>query len=425
MTNKRFAVIGSGAAGLAAAWRLHQAGHVTLYERNRRLGGHAWTVRVPDGPDAGLPLDIAFMIMNERRYPTMTSILATLPGIELADSEMSFSYTCRQSQHSYAINHTRGGAARLGASSAWIHHARLAALARQFGRVAQNDLTCGDIDGLTFGDYLEQRGIERALVDTYLVPMGAALWSCPAGQIMDFPARRYLQFFDNHGLLALSEHLTWRHVVGGCERYVRTLLDRLAGIDIRTEEPVWRVEQACSGVSVHTTGGRVAHYDGVVIATHADEASALLGNAQHREKALLGAIRYQSNEATVHWDETVMPPDQGCWAAWNYERALPQHGECGGITYYLNVLQGHTDAARDYFVTLNRDAGIDPDKALLRAHFRHPIFDFAAMQAQEALCEQSEQSGIRFAGSYLGYGFHEDAMSAGVAAAQSLSGARR
>ena len=168
MKRERFAVIGSGAAGLAAAWRLHQAGHVTMYEREGRLGGHEWTICVDDGPDAELQLEIAFMIMNDQRYPTMSAILATLPSVELAESDMSFSYTCRQSGHSYAINRPRTSAGR--ATPARVSHARLISQALHFSRIAQHDLTTDHIDALTLGEYLAQRGVDalgdrRCLLD--------------------------------------------------------------------------------------------------------------------------------------------------------------------------------------------------------------------------------------------------------------------
>jgi hypothetical protein len=420
LKTERFAVIGSGAAGLAAAWRLHRTGHVTLYERDRRLGGHAWTMSVPDGPDAGLRLDIAFMIMNDRRYPTMSAILASLPDVELAESDMSFSYTCRRTGHSYAINHARASMGRAEPACARVRHARLVSDALRFSRIAQHDLTHDRIDTFTLGEYLEQRNIDRVLRETYLIPMAAALWSVPPNKVLDFPAERYLRFLEQHGLLALDEPFTWRHVVGGSQRYVQALIEQMAGIEIRMQAPVWRVEPANDTVGVFAADGSVAHYDGVVIAAHADEASALLDGKQAHEKSWLDAIGFQTNEAIVHWDETVMPPDEGCWAAWNYEREPSEHGNRGSITYYLNALQGHADAARDYFVTLNRSTGIDPSKVLLRTQFRHPVFDFAAVRAQRALRELPRASRIRFAGSYLGHGFHEDAMASGVKAAQAL-----
>ena len=432
MKTERFAVIGSGAAGLAAAWRLHQAGHVTIYEREGRLGGHAWTICVDDGPDAGLQLDIAFMIMNDQRYPTMSAILATLPSVELAESDMSFSYTCRQSGHCYAINRPRTSAGR--AAPARVSHVRLISQALHFSRIAQHDLTTDHIDALTLGEYLAQRGVDRLVRDTYLIPMAAALWSAPPEKMLDFPAKRYLRFLDQHGLLAFDEPFTWQHVVGGSQRYVHALIERMAGIEVRTRAPARRVAPSNGAVGVYAADGSIAYYDGVVIATHADDASALLDDRHAHEKALLDAIGFQSNEAIVHWDKTVMPPDEGCWAAWNYERepcgepsgepsgAPFEQDDRGSITYYLNALQGHADAERGYFVTLNRASGIDPDKVLLRTQFRHPVFDFAAVRAQQALRELPRTSRIRFAGGYLGYGFHEDAMASGIEAAQSLLG---
>jgi predicted NAD/FAD-binding protein len=416
--SRRLAIIGCGAAGLSAAWRLARSGAtLDLYEAQGRPGGHAWTVHVPDGPDAGLPLDLGFMIMNEQRYPTLTRLLAALPGVALRPSEMSFSYCCRTTGFGYAINFEHADTAPAVRTAA-AHDPclrRLLVDAIRFGRAAAGDLALGVDSALTLGDYLARRGVDDALRDQYLVPMGAALWSTAPGRLLAFPAERFLRFLDNHGLLAHSDGLRWQHVAGGSARYVAALLAALPDATLLTGVAVDGVTSDGEGVVVHAPG-RMRRYDGAVVATHADEALALLGAAGRARG--LAAFGYQSNEATLHWDEAVMPTDRRCWAAWNYERTTDDAPPC--VSYFLNRLQGHANAARSYFLTLNRRAPVDPAKVILRTTFRHPVFDQGALSAQQAWSKRAGDPRIQCAGSYLGHGFHEDAMASGAAAADAL-----
>jgi predicted NAD/FAD-binding protein len=424
---RRIAIIGSGAAGIAAAHRLHSECEITLFEREQRLGGHAWTFHVLDGPDKGLPLDLAFVVMNTSRYPTMTRLLGQLDGVRLAHSEMSFSYCDRRGQSNpggfddteYVINRESPVLPAPQVQRLLVH-------ALHFGRTAVRDLARGDIGEQTLGDYLAIRNIDPMLRDHYVLPMGAALWSVAPEQILSYPAETFLRYLDNHGLLAMNEGLQWYHVEGGSSRYVDAVLRHIAGAMVRVGEPVLRLEPDADGVVVHTGASGAQRFDYAIVATHADEAFALLhqpgpgGVADPFEAGCLRSIRYQANDGVLHWDESVMPRQRACWAALNYEREAGEAADRVCISYFLNRLQGHTNAVRPYLLSLNRRQAIDPEKVMLRIRFDHPMFDANALRAQKALRERGVVGRVALAGSYFGYGFHEDAMASGVAAAQAL-----
>jgi predicted NAD/FAD-binding protein len=333
---------------------------------------------------------------------------------------MSFSYCCRESGEEYAVNHSRAFGHMLRRPSEKSTPHTLLGEALSFGRNAKRDLLTGELGEQTLSEYLDERKIGVALRNKYILPMGAALWSAPPGQILTFPAEPYLRFLDNHGLLAISEGLSWSHVAGGSRSYVAALLRRLCNATLRSCTAVDQVLRVDDGVIVHTRTGGAERYDGVILATHADQALHLLGDADALESKLLRAIRYQSNDAVLHWDQSVMPNDPANWASWNYERESIAEPERVCVTYLLNRLQGHSNCERSYFLTLNRSAPIDERKIILRTRFTHPVFNLAAIQAQSVLSQHRVNGRVGLAGSYFGYGFHEDAMASGIAAAESM-----
>jgi uncharacterized protein len=422
------AVIGSGAAGLSAAYRLHTTCDVTLFEREPRFGGHAWTVDVPDGPDAGLPLDVAFMVMNDRQYPALGQWLSEVGGVAWGSSEMSFSYSCRITGEAYSLNHDRerweGADIQTRPHTPRAPSPTLVSLFSEiarFCRTASHDLVTAEVGEQTLGTYLHQRHVSERLRQRYILPMGAALWSVPPGQLLQFPAVMYLRFLANHGLLTLGAGLSWRHVCGGSRNYVKAVLAALQGAHLRCSAPVVRIMRQSDGVVVQGADGRTEHFDAVVLATHADQTLTLLGDPSAEERLLLGAMQYQRSVAVLHWDETVMPRERAFWASWNYERESPDESEGVCVTYHLNRLQGHRHTARQYFVTLNRRDPIDDRKVLAHFQFEHPVFDMRALRAQQALAARALCRRTCFAGSYLGYGFHEDAVASGVAAACAIA----
>ncbi|XXY55021.1 FAD-dependent oxidoreductase [Sorangium sp. So ce269] len=418
------AVIGSGGAGLSAAYTLSRSCEVTLYEAAPRFGGHARTVEVADRADVGLQLDVGFMVLNGPNYPTLHRLLARLGGIALGESEMSFGFHCSTTGVQYALNLT--------STSRFSRNINLALPARSdprfvgllkdiaaFCRSAGAHLERGELGDQTLADYVRARGFSRDFEELYILPMGAALWSTPPAQILGFPAESFIRFFSNHGLLSLEGGPAWSFIRGGSRTYVdaivRHLGDRaLAGVAPRVER------RSPDGVTLRLPSGEARRFDHVVIATHADEALALLDEPTADERRLLGAFRYQRNEAVLHTWEGVMPADRRCWASWNYEREDAGDPTSMSVTYHLNRLQGHHDTARSYFLSLNRRGKIPEEHVLQRFSFTHPIYSREAMRAQRDLPRLDGVLRTSFCGSYFGFGFHEDAVRSGVEAARSL-----
>lgn len=399
------AVVGSGAAGLAAAHLLARRHDVTIFERADRLGGHAWTVRVPDGPDAGTPLDVGFMVLNDRNYPTLHRLLASLGVDDIRKSEMSFGYCSHDATVQYALNFSAGAFTRLGDHLGEV---------LRFIRWAARDHLEGRGAGVTLLEYLKGRGFSDWLIESYVVPMGAAIWSTRPARMLEFPAAYFLEFYTNHGLLSLEDGPRWQHVHGGCDRYVDAIRRAFPGC-VLTHAAVARVTRDERGVSITTQSGETRRFDGVVLAAHADESLAMLGDASFEERRCLGAWSYQRNAAVLHCDESQMPPDRAVWASWNYRQ--DDAGGALSVTYHLNRLQEHHATARQYFLTLNGTRPVDESLVLRRFDFDHPTYTAASIAGGRALREANGTRRTYFCGSYLGYGFHEAAIASGAAVA--------
>jgi len=407
--------VGAGVSGLSAAILLQRRHEVTLFEREERAGGHARTIKVDDGRGGRVGLDVGFMVLNEARYPHFVRLLAEHGAVSLGASEMSFSYCDRVASESYAVNFDGAGDAGLRGSAL----VPILGEVLRFVRSANRDLDTDAFDGLSLGAYLDRLRCSPRLRETYVLPLGAALWSCPPQQVLSFPAKSYLSFFRNHGLLAVEGGLSWRHVRGGSARYVDAFLRAFAG-KVCLGRAILAVRRVADGVEIVTDQG-TAHFDEVVMATHADEASRLLVDADGAEHAFLGAFRYQRNEGVLHTDESVMPARRDHWASWNFEReagAMDASPVC--VTYHLNRLQGLGNAGPNWFVTLNRTTSIRGDAVIANLSFDHPIFDAAAIAAQSRVAEVSGRRRVHFCGAHLGYGFHEDGVRSAVDVARSL-----
>jgi uncharacterized protein len=415
------AVVGSGIAGLAASWLLQRRHSVTLYEKAAKLGGHCNTVDVP-GPDGNrLAVDTGFIVYNTTNYPNLVALFHHL-GVATHRSEMSFAVSLDGGGLEYAGTDLRG----LFAQPANLLRPRFWAMLRdlvRFYRTAPEVLARADGDALTIGCYLDQCGYSRAFVDDHLLPMGAAIWSCTVKDMRDYPAASFIRFFDSHGLLRLGRRPEWRTVTGGSRRYVERLAQPLAG-RIRLACPVRSIRRQPDGVLVEERGGRLTRFDHVVLATHADEALALLADPSPAEAGLLGSFRYARNEAVLHSDPRLMPLRRRAWASWNYIGGTGPARAQLCVSYWMNLLQG-LDHARDVFVTINP---VRPPRAeLIHASFRyeHPGYDAAAVAAQRRLWSLQGVRRTWFCGAYFGAGFHEDGLQSGLAAAEALGGVRR
>jgi predicted NAD/FAD-binding protein len=289
----------------------------------------------------------------------------------------------------------------------------------RFNRRCKRMLRCGGFDGLSVGELLARERMSDGFRDHFLLPMAAAIWSCPTRTMLDFPAESLARFFNNHGLLNLIDRPLWRTVTGGSTRYVDRLLDEIGQERIRLDaaQSVRRAEQ---GVEVALASGERARFDEVVLACHADQALALLEQPSAAEHELLGRFRYQPNQTFLHTDSRLMPQRRRVWSSWNYLSAIAQDGtQAVSVTYWMNRLQG-LDTKRDYLVSLNPLHPPRADRILAEMTYDHPVFDQAAMDAQPRLAELQGRDRIWYCGSYFGYGFHEDALASAVAMAGRL-----
>ncbi|MDX8355328.1 NAD(P)/FAD-dependent oxidoreductase [Cognatiyoonia sp. IB215182] len=419
------AVVGAGAAGLAAVHALSDHHPVLLFEPQSHLGGHANTFVVPNGPDEGLALDVGFMVFNPTNYPVLTSTFELL-GVETQPAEMSFAFEDAHRNVAYALNFQNAG--QQAASCQIVKSARaLSPLLKPiiaFFEAANEDLANGIDPSLQLRSYLEKIGVPEALARDYVYPMGAAIWSCDISQIGEYPAQALLSFFQNHGLLTFDDGPQWLSVKGGSQTYVDAIRREAKNLKF-VNEAVSRVGETPSGVMIETVSGDHFEAAGAVIATQADQAREILETHEKKLDGLLSAWEYTNNTAVLHTDHRAMPRDRDLWAGWNHlAHKIPhQRQVSSAFSYYLNRLQSHDGAVNDYFVTLNPqnlNETIDPAKILARYAFRHPLYTARALATQKELAENT-WGRVRLCGNYFGYGFHEDAFRSGLQAAESLT----
>nr|WP_047576777.1 FAD-dependent oxidoreductase [Methylobacterium sp. ZNC0032] len=412
----RVAVIGAGISGLSAAWLLGQANDVVLFEAAPRLGGHANTVSIGD-----TPVDTGFIVYNEATYPNFVALMEHL-GVATQATEMSFAVSLDGGRLEYSGTSVSG----LFAQRSNIVRPRFWAMLQditRFYRNASRDARVGAATEISLGDYLASGGYGAAFRDDHLLPMAAAIWSAPCSEILSYPAAAFLRFHHNHGLLQLTDRPVWRTVSGGSIGYVRKLRDAFTG-EIRNGAAVRQVERGADDV-VLTGDGWQERFDEVVFACHADQALALLADPGRAEAEALGAFRYSRNRAVLHGDAALMPKRRRAWASWNHigERARPE-AACA-VTYWMNRLQGLPEGEQPFFVTLNPPETLRADTILYEEVYEHPLFDAAALDAQERLWALQGERRSWYCGAYFGSGFHEDGLQAGLAVAEALGGLRR
>lgn len=414
----RIAIIGAGVAGLGAAWSLCRDHEVVLHERDGRLGGHACTVEVPT-PHGPQPVDMGFIVYNERNYPNLVALLDHL-GVPSEESDMSFAVSLDDGMFEYGSSYAGFFAQRI--NLARPSFLRMTRDILRFNRLAPRLLAQAEDLDFTLGDFIAEGRFGRAFRDRYLVPMAACIWSSPLNRTLDYPAQPFVRFFHNHGLLTVGPQLRWRTVSGGSRSYV----DRLAA-PLRARATIaaeaCAVRRAKDGVWVRTADGHWGRFDKAVFACHADHALALLADPDEREGTLLGSFAYSSNEVWLHGDAALMPRRRDVWSSWNYVAASRPADGKASVTYWMNRLQNFS-ADVPLFVSINPMRPPAVGKVHLRQVFEHPMFDPAAIRAQRRLHEIQGTRDTYFCGSYCGYGFHEDALSAGLDVAEQL-GARR
>ena len=396
----RIAIVGAGVAGLVSAHLLHGEHDVTLFDADERAGGHAQTLIV-DLENGPTPVDVGFIVYNERNYPLLTSLFSRL-GVVTRESDRSFAYADDVAD----VEWCGSSLTSLFAQPRNLLRPAFWSMLRdvtRFHRLAREALEAEhDLDE-SLGDFLTRGGFGDPFRSWYLVPMGAAIWSSSPERMLDFPATAFLRFFDNHGLLGLGDRPQWRTLVGGSRTYVEALT-RPLGDRLRLSTPVRRVVRHDLHVEVHTDTG-VELFDHVVLACHSDQALAMLDEPTDVEREVLAAIEYRPNSAVLHRDERFLPRRGRARASWNWRRRPDVAGP--SVTYDLGRLQG-LDVTRPVLLTLNPPAGDEPRDVLARLEFSHPVFDAASLRAQRRHAEIDGTEKVSFAGSYWGYGFHED-----------------
>jgi predicted NAD/FAD-binding protein len=405
----KIAVVGAGIAGLSAAWLLRQHHAVTLFEAGDYLGGHTHTVDV-DLAGQRFPVDTGFLVFNHRTYPNLTALFGEL-GIDTVASEMSFAVSLIEPELEWA-----------GASLATLFAQKRNLSRPGFWRMLQDTLrfnraTAGALPDLTLGAYLERERYSAEFRDWYLLPMAAAIWSCPTQAMLGYPLTTFVRFARNHGLLQIADRPQWRTVKGGGRQYVESIAATLS--DVRLATPVKSVLREADGVWLGLPGGECERYDEVVLACHSDQALALLGTAASAaERRILGAIRYQPNRAVLHTDRRLLPRDPRVWSAWNYMAGADCNGvQPVSVSYLINQLQP-LPVETPVIVSLNPHVEPDPATVIGDWDYDHPLFDQAAIGAQAQLEAIQGVERLWFCGAWGGYGFHED----GLASALSVAG---
>ena len=418
-TPKSFAVIGSGIAGLSAAWLLSSRHKVTLYEAESRLGGHTNTIDLRDD-DGVVPVDTGFIVFNDRNYPNLVPLFAHL-GVPTAASDMSFSASMGAGQFEYSGSDLGGLLAQPLNALRPRFWRMLADIRRFYARADYYMRTCDPLESI--GALVEREAYSLAFLADHLWPMAGAIWSAGSRDIREYPARALLRFFDNHGLLQLSDRPRWRTVAGGAREYVRRLLATMPDTRI-IHSPVQRLIRGNDGVTVRDSSSHEARFDEVVVATHANDALTMLDAPSAAEQRVLGAFGYSANEAWLHEDDRFMPKRRRAWASWNYLSQGESSTAPVSVTYWMNKLQP-LRTQRNVFVTLNPAREPDPSRVHYRTRYHHPIFDRNALLAQQAMWSIQGMNRTWFCGAHFGYGFHEDGVQSGLAVAEAAGAVTR
>lgn len=407
------AVIGSGVAGLTAAYALSGRDRVTLYEADTRLGGHAHTHFVDRGDGTLIGIDSAFLVHNDRTYPTLCRLFAEL-GVATQASEMSMSVWAEDSGLEYA---GARGIRGLFASrqSARPRYLLMLAEVTRFHRAASRLLRDGEADNLeTLGHFLQRQRFSAFFIEHFVTPLVAAVWSCSSNDAMRYPARYLFVFLDHHGMLSVFGSPTWRTVTGGSAQYVKTIASRLA--EVRIGEPVHSLRRLPKGVLVQAGAAAPKLFDAAVVAVHPDQALRFLDDASAYERGVLASIPYSTNHAQLHTDESVLPRHRSARASWNY--MITSDSNHVLVTYDVSRLM-QINADRRFLVTLGGHDRVNPASVIAEMTYSHPLYTPESVAAQRLL-PTLDNDQVAFAGAYHGWGFHEDGAASGLQAARRL-----
>jgi len=415
---QNIAVIGSGIAGMSAAWLLSQKHDITVYERNARLGGHSNTVTVKTSLGE-TPVDTGFIVFNDVTYPNLVALFDHL-GVPTKSSDMSFGVSLKGG----AIEYSSVGASAFLCGGRNLWSPRFWSMTLDLLRFYKNaplDLLGARETMISLGEYLKKRGYGDAFQRDHLLPQAAAIWSASLAEIHHYPACAFVRFFENHGLLKLKGRPQWSTVEGGSRAYVEKLTAAYAD-RVRLGAGAVRVRRDGGAVWVTDASGATERFDSVVIATHGDEALGMLDDPSAEERRLLGAFKYAKNRAVLHTDRALMPRREALWASWNYVGDNPDGG-CV-VSYWMNKLQ-RIESKEQIFLTLNPQIMPRESTILYETEYDHPLFNEAAIRAQEEIWSLQGARNTWYCGAHFGAGFHEDGLQAGLAVAEQLGGVRR
>lgn len=405
---QKIAVIGSGISGLSSAWFLSKSHQVTLYEKNAKLGGHTNTKLVEvDGKQQAV--DTGFIVFNRPNYPHLTAMFQHL-NIATEDTDMSFSASIDKGAVEYSGNNLNTMFAQRKNLLSLAHWKMISEILR-FNKQAKKDLSAENQTQASLGEYLDQHKFSQRMREYYLLPMAAAIWSCPVKTMMAFPAMSFLRFFENHGLLNIEDRPQWETVTGGSQKYIDAILAE-ANFQIELDSPVISVIKTEQGLLVKTDQAETV-YDHVIFASHGDQTWQMLDVELQNTFSCMRHFKYQQNIAYLHCDEALMPQRKLAWASWNYLRDSTSEETNVAVTYWMNLLQNF-ELDTPILVTLNPLNPPAAEKTYERIVYEHPVFDQAAMNAQHELQQLQGLENCWFAGAYTGYGFHEDGLRSAV-----------
>lgn len=410
----RVAIVGSGVSGLTVAWQLSGRAEIDLIEADDRIGGHVHTVEVAD-PTGPVAVDTGFIVFNDSTYPGFLRLLSEL-GIAGQPTTMSFSVRDDEHDLEYRGVDLRG----LFAQKRNLVRPKFWKLLADFVRFRKAAERLKDeSEQVSVRDFLKDNRFSSTFVQSYFLPMGSAVWSCPRETFEQFPIHFIIDFYRNHGMLGVQKRPQWRVVPGGSRQYVSELLARLQA-RVRLGLPVRQLVRTNAGVELRTDDGLIGVYDHVVMACHADQALGILGSgATATERELLSCFPYEANRVVLHTDASVMPKRKAAWACWNYRADRP-NSDKASVTYWMNLLQS-LRAERDYFVTLNDTDSVDPSKVIRSFVYHHPVFSTGRAHHQSRHRELINHDSVSYCGAYWANGFHEDGVQSGLRVATALT----
>ncbi len=416
--HKNIAVIGAGISGLGAAHMLAGDNRVTVFEAEKRLGGHARTIMA--GASGNQPVDTGFIVFNYANYPHLAALFAEL-DVPVVESSMSFGASIDGGRLEYGLASVRA----VFAQSKNVLDPRFLRMLRDINRFNGKgyDIAAANRDW-TIGTFLDELGVGRYFRDYYLAPLSGAIWSTPTDKIMHFPAYAMMDFFKNHALLGVTGQHQWYTVNGGSTEYVRRVETslRAKGVDLRLGAPIDAVRRVADGIEIKAYGREWEAFDEVIFATHSDDSLRLLADPTAEEAAALGKIAYQPNDIILHADASVMPKRKVCWSSWNYTEDASKTNDRIDLTYWMNSLQP-IPANDPHFVTLNTTRSIREELIYDQVTLRHPVFDLAALDGQREVAQLNGSNNTWFCGAWMKNGFHEDGLSSAVDVVEAMRGA--